>query len=260
MTGCGHETKKQTGWLRKNTRFRCGGCDTSLWFYNLCFYKETFINALGQTRRVIDMSSDLWDLDGMQPLSRIKPDARINWGIGSRSKRPALASKIAQYIANWAEIDMNLGQMLGFILQSNERAALAIYSSLNNRSAQLRMVKAAAEAALSRHDADIILAIIRVDVNPTMKYRDKMAHWVWGYSDDLPNDLLVSDPNSLRIDLSSALSSQTFVTKLKPNGLFVLTEKDLDNSLQRLSEVHRTLGACPSSHSVFAANLIPFAT
>lgn len=46
---CGHETKKQIGWLKENFSFRCAVCDTNLWFH-----KEAFIQMLDQARRAVD--------------------------------------------------------------------------------------------------------------------------------------------------------------------------------------------------------------
>jgi hypothetical protein len=46
---CGKITKKQIGWLKNNTGFRCDGCQTNLWFH-----KETFVEALEQAKRTID--------------------------------------------------------------------------------------------------------------------------------------------------------------------------------------------------------------
>jgi hypothetical protein len=85
----------------------------------------------------------------MQPLSRVNPNAIANWGHpDTMALRPALATKVARGIAHWAEIEVFLGGFLGFLLHANEAAAVAIYSGIENRAAQLRMINAAAKACV----------------------------------------------------------------------------------------------------------------
>lgn len=79
------------------------------------------------------MSVDRSDFPDMQPLSHVKPDAETLWGQpNTMAKRPQLAVKVADCIAQWAEIEVFLGAFLAFILHTNERAAHAMYSGVEN--------------------------------------------------------------------------------------------------------------------------------
>jgi hypothetical protein len=136
------------------------------------------------------------DLPDMQPLSRVNPNATPNWGSpNTMAFRPALAAKIAQCIAHWAEIEVFLGAFLGFLLHTNEAAAVAMYSGLENRTAQLKMINAAAKACLPIDHFDVLSCFFSAILRPVMRERDKLAHWNWGYSEDLPDALLLAEPS-----------------------------------------------------------------
>jgi hypothetical protein len=114
----------------------------------------------------------------MQPLSRVKPDAITDWGDPtSMTKRPTLAAKVARSIAQWSEIELHLGAFLGLLLHTNQDAAVAMYSGLENRSAQLRMILSAAKASVPPEHFDVLSVLFSAVIRPAMRERDKLAHW-----------------------------------------------------------------------------------
>ena len=62
--------------------------------------------------------------------------------------RAKVAVKVAQYIAEWSEIESLLGLFLALLLHANQKAVLAMYAGIENRAAQLRMIDSAAGAVL----------------------------------------------------------------------------------------------------------------
>jgi hypothetical protein len=83
--------------------------------------------------------------------------AGTNWGSNPvMLLRPSVAVRVAQYIAEWSEVESLLGLFLGLLLHTNQKAALAIYSGLENRSAQLRTITSAAKAILPAHHFEVI--------------------------------------------------------------------------------------------------------
>jgi hypothetical protein len=182
----------------------------------------------------------------MQRLSRVKNVSGTNWGRSSAMiRRPGVAVRIAQFIADWSEAELHLGQFLGFLLHANEPAALAMYSATDNRSAQIRMITAAAHASLDQDTSDIFDVIMTHDVRPMMKCRDKLAHWTWGYTDDIADALLIMDPsNNLRL-LSQALRGLYRDAPLSADAdydnVYVITEKDMIRMLKRLAQTQDRL-------------------
>lgn len=179
----------------------------------------------------------------MQPLSRVKPDTDLtHWGLpGAMEKRPALAAKVAQCISLWSEVEVRLGMFLSLLLHANQEAMLAIYSALDNRSAQLRAVESAALATLPTAHADTISALLTVKIRPAMKHRDKLAHWVWGHTEELPDALLIQDAANLLPIYSMVLDRQaaTGLTDVphKFDRIFVIREDDLDRFIKSLTEI-----------------------
>ena len=165
------------------------------------------------------MSSEDDDF-AMQPLNRVKYVYATEWGSNHKVmlKRPALGAKVAQCIAYWAEIEVSLGMFLAFLLHSNEKAILSIYTGLENRAAQLRMIESASSAVLPQDHADIVSVVLNAFVRPSMRYRDKLAHWCWGFSDELPDVLLIRDQEQQLTRLAEGLQKQA-KTKLPVNAV-----------------------------------------
>ena len=117
-------------------------------------------------------------------------------------RRPDLAINVARCIAQWAKIKF-IFALLGLLLHTNEKAAVAMYSALENRAAQLRMLSAAAEATNSPQRCDCRIAL---GYRPSRhEERDQLAHWSWGHCVDLPDALLLSDENRTLESLMQAL-------------------------------------------------------
>lgn len=91
------------------------------------------------------------------------------------ARRPKLAVKIAHCIAQWSENEVLLGGLLAFLLHANQKAAVAMYSGLDNRSAQLRLITAAAAATLPTDHAGVVNALLSNVVRPAIDERARQA-------------------------------------------------------------------------------------
>jgi hypothetical protein len=192
----------------------------------------SFVFAIHRLRVQITKEVDF----AMQPLSRVRSNAAIFFGINNAmSERPKVAVKIAECIAEWSDLETLLALFLSLMLNTETDTVLAMYSAIENRAAQLRMLEAAIAAKLPVGQSEVALAIILEFVRPAMKERDRLAHWVWGYSPDLPDALLITPPSE---------KSATHLKALKPfrppkfnrDEIFVVTEADLTRTLGRIRE------------------------
>jgi hypothetical protein len=130
----------------------------------------------------------------MQPLSRVRSNALAHFAQRDTMQlRPALAPKIAHCVSQFSSLEAMLGISLALMLHGDAKVMLAMYISLDNRAAQLRMLQAGAEAKLNKEQSTLMSALLSIYIKPLMKNRDKFVHWVWGYSDDLPDDLLITN-------------------------------------------------------------------
>jgi len=147
--------------------------------------------------------------------------------------RPKVAVTIAEYIAEWANIETMMGIFVALLLDTDAKAMLAMYSALNNRTAQLRMIEAAAESKLTPDHNDIMGALMHSFVRPAMKQRDKLAHWCWGYSTELPEALLLMEPNE-KMALHMGAVNPPKPVELDRTKIFVVTENDAIRMLDNL--------------------------
>lgn len=173
----------------------------------------------------------------MQPLSHVRSNATSHWGDQNTiSSRPKIAIKIAECIAEWAEIETVLGMFLGFLLHTSSKAALAMYAALENRAAQFRMLDAATKSELPSSHYDVISVLHTIYIRPAMRDRDRLAHWCWGHSPDLPNDLLISQPSDKTLGTFRANQLGKGTQLALPSDhstIFVITEDDITRMLER---------------------------
>jgi hypothetical protein len=105
----------------------------------------------------------------------------------------------------------------------------AEWIELENRAAQLRMLQAAAESKLTVEHNDVFVVILEKFIRPTMRLRDKMAHWCWGHSPLLPDDLLLVQPDEKTPRHFRAIAG---AFELDREKIFVVTGKYLDRIIR----------------------------
>ncbi|WP_340159856.1 hypothetical protein [uncultured Hoeflea sp.] len=139
------------------------------------------------------------DPDMPQPLSRVRSNA--SYSIGAHGwpalpKRPELAALAMEAIASWSNVEAELlAAYIQLMGGKDDRAAIA-YLSLDTQNAKSRIITAVADAVLSELECKVLNAILRIAKTHQRK-RDKLAHWVWGISDDLPDALLLANPKKM---------------------------------------------------------------
>ena len=163
--------------------------------------------------------------------------------------QPKIAQAIADCIAAYSEIELNLGLALSVILRADIKVTMAMYAKVENRSAQGRMIRAAIEASdITENHKDFFYVILNKLVSPCMKDRDKIAHWPWGYSPDLPDALLLFEPiGELEQNLAliheghNRIRDISDLPYLNLDHVFVVKEPDLLRLVKRLREAERYL-------------------
>jgi hypothetical protein len=195
-----------------------------------------------------------------QRLSKVKPNAGLALGPGTFSMRPQLAALVAAVIAFSAEIELQRGRLLAALLGSpNHETALAMYLSLTSGAARRSALRAAAQTALTGVDLHLFEEITKAS-RATQKERNDFAHGLWGYSDDLPDSLLLVDSayrlkDTLRINalfeqLSNGIIPQSVGDiRLDPSQIRVYREADLGRSVQnieRMYHLHYALADLPT--------------
>jgi len=83
------------------------------------------------------------------------------------------------------------------MLGANPGPAAAIYSSLISPAAQKDAFRALAAIALSSDDEKDIFEAILAVFDTAIKPRNKIAHWIWGFSGNIPDGVLLGKPDAL---------------------------------------------------------------
>lgn len=133
-----------------------------------------------------------------QPLSRVLPNASLfigNAGDRPLERHPALATVALEAIASWSNVEAFLLHLFIQLLGGNESLATSVYLSLEGQSAKTGAIKAAAKNALVNREQELqVLEALLSFAKTNEKERNKLAHWVWGDSPNLPDALLLLDP------------------------------------------------------------------
>jgi hypothetical protein len=123
-----------------------------------------------------------------------------------------------------------------------------MFHGIENRTSQMKMLTSAAEATLPKNIFEVMTVLFSAVVRPSMKFRDKLAHWTWGWSDSLPDDLLVTEPkHKLRTHMQGIkkqAASKTMNTPdvpFGPENIYAITAKDMDAALASLSQTTKCL-------------------
>src|ERR1700682_821777 len=125
-----------------------------------------------------------------QPLSKVRPKAIVGLGPRALHARPQLAALVAEIIGFWSEVDVQRGHLLSTLLGAGDGPALAMYLALTSTAARRAALLAVVHSVLNQVDEDLFAAISKYAV-PIEDERNHFAHGLWGYSDDVPDGLLL---------------------------------------------------------------------
>lgn len=134
-----------------------------------------------------------------QPLSRIAPNAGYELGnVGTRtlSQRPDLALMAMEVIAAWSHVESFMLRMYIQLAGGAQSDAAAVFLAMETSTAKSAAITVLAERKLSPENLKLLRAVIKI-TKSAQKERDKLAHWIWGLSPQLPDALLLSDPRNL---------------------------------------------------------------
>ena len=130
----------------------------------------------------------------MKTLSQVNPKADYSFDprdVGL--KRPYVQARIARVIAIWAGIESLTVNVLLNALGGDIRIASEMFLSVTSGAASRAALKTAIRLGLPPDRAAIFNAIWTIS-GELVDDRHKLAHWIVGYSKDIPNALLLLDP------------------------------------------------------------------
>jgi hypothetical protein len=153
-------------------------------------------------------------------LKEVNPKARFSTRPGALERHPELAALPMGAIDMWARTDAQLAEFLASLLKADFHVVLNMYSAATS-AIQGKMLDKAAKAVLPVDDFKLFRAVVRSVQGSREMTRDRFAHWIWMDSDDLPNALLLFDPDA----------SNEFVADMRAmHALFWNSELENDGS------------------------------
>ncbi len=133
-----------------------------------------------------------------QPLSRVAPNATIAIGTpGDRhlARHPDLALLAIEAVASWSKVESFFLQLFVQLLGGNGALAAEVFLSLQGQAAKSAAIRAAADSVLRERQQELKVLNAILSIAATCeKDRNKLAHWTWGDSPNLPDALLLVDP------------------------------------------------------------------
>jgi hypothetical protein len=133
-----------------------------------------------------------------QPLSRVRPTARVLDSPQAFERRPELTTLLGVAIGTWAEVEARMIGILSAFLGGSSDVATAMVQVPRSASLQFDMIRAAGKARLKDPELELFEAIMNIADRIGTKKRNPLVHDIWGWSDELPDALL-------RIEVSAAI-------------------------------------------------------
>jgi hypothetical protein len=172
------------------------------------------------------------------PLSQVKPDAHIDMGPYAMFARPKLAALVSATIAHWSYIETTKAEILGRLLGRQKSVGIALYLAVRSPTAQRAILDDAVAECMQPVDRPLYAAVMKA-VAASQRRRNEFAHHLWGYSDDLPNALLLVD-NKTSLSFERSLLEHNAGRLHEPawtaypaydlSQVIVFTEDDLEQS------------------------------
>jgi hypothetical protein len=150
-----------------------------------------------------------------QPLSRVNPKATPTFGPECFDEYPELSKLVARTINTGSMIETRWSVILVNLVKADPRTGAAMYQALASSEARRAALSAAAKVRLSDSDFLLFQAIVRV-TTPQRNLRNQFAHHLWGMATQLPNCLLLADPEFFtEIVIDAHARTETVVGQIK---------------------------------------------
>lgn len=134
-----------------------------------------------------------------QPLSNFRGKIGLisigNSSDGPSQNRPVLGTAAMNVVAEFSILESFLIGLFVQMLGANPRPAASMYMALASEAARTAALKALADLVLDEKERSILEAILDA-YKTAAKHRNKIAHWIWGYSTELPDAVLLRDPTA----------------------------------------------------------------
>lgn len=180
----------------------------------------------------------------MPTLADIVPNAGCAFGPGFMQRRKDVAAKIGVVIGLFADIEFQQGRLLHRLLGTDADTAFTIYNKLRG----LPQKEIMQEFAKKTLDATPFSTLKQVSKAVEMRgnERNKLAHWLWGISEELPDALLLIQPANWFRAMAYAIDTPIIDPtdhrmRLDSADILVYDLAGMDRITTRMEETHKLL-------------------
>ena len=134
-----------------------------------------------------------------EPLSSVLPDANIlqtKPGWSAFAGQELLARAAMEAIASWTEVERFMITLYVSLTGGPTSAGAAIFLAQETNSAKSAALTVLVNRKLSEPRRALYAAIAEL-IESRAGARDKLTHWIWGRSPELPDALILTDPRTL---------------------------------------------------------------
>ncbi len=132
-----------------------------------------------------------------QPLSKVCPNGtyKIN-NMGFKptpfSRNADLSVYALEAIATWSGVESYMLSLYIEIMGGDASLAATTFMSVDAQGPRNAMLQAAAKEVLSKEQLDLLNVLLSF-AKSCQRGRNKLAHWDWGYCDEIPDAFLLVD-------------------------------------------------------------------
>jgi hypothetical protein len=167
-------------------------------------------------------------------LSSVNPKATVILSgrfDGPADKHRELALGAIKVITEWSLLESALLSLFVKMLGANPAPGAAMYAALTGSTAQNSALLALAKLSFSHDNYELFHAVLEMQKS-TAKKTNKLVHWVWHYSAELPDAALLCDPKDIlqhKVELKSWMDNgSNGSAPILPNkNIVVVRIKDL---------------------------------
>lgn len=177
-----------------------------------------------------------------QPLRSFGRDLPIFTSAEAAARhRPAHALLAGTAVGLASSADHYLAGLLITFLGADAKPSFAMYEALH-QTAKTQALRAAGHAVLDKDDRHFFDALMLL-LKAVDKHRNRIAHWLWAYSEPIQDGLLLIDPASnfrMLVETSRRLAAGERIVRKDPNSgldILVYTEKNLQDLVSTYEEI-----------------------
>jgi len=152
-----------------------------------------------------------------QPYPKHLKNFKVEVGVAAL-KRPQHLMIGMYAVSLYSQVDLMLATAFSNLLGSDPAPTVAMLNSLRNGRIRREAMVAVAKDILIDEEMKLFRAVLSV-TGSVEKERNRLAHWLWGIDDQLPDKVVLVDPSKM-----AKVNTMTTILKAKGNNNFETVE------------------------------------